>query len=111
MGQKVKLREICHARSGDKGADINIGIAVYDPEHYSWLEENVTAEVVADYLEEYLKGVPNASVTRYDLPKLGAFNFLVRGGLHGGVTRSLILDGHGKSFSQIILDLEIEAPQ
>lgn len=111
MGKRVKLREICHSRSGDKGADVNVGIAVYKPEHYSWLEKHLTEEVIADYLAEYLEGVPNASVTRYDLPKLGAFNFLIRGGLHGGVTRGLILDGHGKSFSQVILDMEIEAPR
>ena len=106
MTDKIKLRQICHSRSGDKRDTVNIGLAVYDPVHYEWVKEHVTAEAV----DEYLKGVPHGEVTRYELPKISALNFVVQNALGGGVSRSLMLDGHGKGFSAILLDMEIEAP-
>lgn len=111
MAKRVKLREICHGRSGDKGSDLNVGLAVYNPKHYEWLKRHLTAEVVAEYVGEYLGGWGNGPVTRYELPKLAAVNFFIPGGLLGGATRSVLLDGHGKSFSQILLDMEVDAPQ
>ena len=106
LTKRVRLREICFSRSGDKGSDVNIGIAVYDPQHYLWIRDHVTEQVVEDYLS-----VVNAGkVSRYELPKIGALNFLVHGGLAGGASKSLMVDGHGKSFSSILLDLELDAP-
>ena len=110
MAHKVKLRELCHSRSGDKGHDVNVGIVVYDAKHYEWLKRTVTPEVITEYVSEYLGDEGRGPVTRYELPKLGAMNFVIPGGLLGGVTRSLQLDGHGKSFSQILLDMEVDAP-
>ena len=106
MTRKIRLREICHSRSGDKGSNVNIGIAVYDQTHYQWVKDQVTEEVVTNYLKEVTEG----HITRYELPKLGSLNFLVRDALGGGASRSLMTDGHGKSFSSILLDLQIEAP-
>ena len=102
----VKLRDICHARSGDKGDTANIGLIAYDPAHYPWLVEHVTADAVAAHLGARVRG----PVRRYELPKIGALNFAIEGALGGGVTRSLIIDGHGKGFSAILLDMEVAAP-
>ncbi len=108
--KKIKLREVCHGRSGDKGCDVNIGLAVYNGKHYEWLKRTVTSKVVSDYVNEYLEGQGTAPIKRYELPKLSAVNFVIPGGLLGGVTRSMQLDGHGKSFSQILLDMEVDPP-
>ena len=106
MTKKVRLREICFGRSGDKGSDVNIGIAVYHPPHYQWIRDHVTEQIV----EAYLMPINAAKVSRYELPRIGALNFLVHGGLAGGASKSLMVDGHGKSFSSILLDMEIDAP-
>lgn len=106
MASPVKLRDICHARSGDKGDIANIGLVAYDPAHYTWLAEHVTAAAVTAHLGARVKG----PVRRYELANIGALNFVVEGALGGGVTRSLVLDGHGKGFSSILLDMEISAP-
>jgi len=107
VARKVRLREICFSRSGDKGSDVNVGIAVYDQKHYQWVKERVTEKVVADYL----KDVAFDSITRYELPKIGALNFLIRGGLAGGASKSLMIDSHGKSWSSILLDLQVDTPE
>ena len=106
MTSTIKLRDICHARSGDKGDTANIGLVAYDPAHYPWLVEHVTAEAVAAHLGVRVRG----PVRRYELPKIDALNFVIEGALGGGVTRSLFIDGHGKGFSAILLDLEIPPP-
>jgi len=106
MTNRIKLRQICHARSGDKADTVNIGLIVYDQNHYQWVKKYVTAEAVS----EFLKGVPHGRVERYELPKIGALNFVIHNALGGGVSRSLMLDGHGKGFSYILLEMEIEAP-
>ena len=106
MAGKIRLREICHSRSGNKGDGVNIGIAVYDPKHYQWLKDHVTAQVVAEYVNEVTAG----PVTRYELPKLGAFNFVVSSVLEGSQSGTPILDTLGKCFSSILLDMEIDAP-
>ena len=106
MNTKIRLREICFGRSGDKGSDVNIGIAVYRPQHFRWIRDRVTEQVVEGYLGPAAPG----KVSRYELPRIGALNFLVEGGLAGGASKSLMVDGHGKSFSSILLDMEIDAP-
>jgi hypothetical protein len=102
----MKLREIAHARTGDKGNTSNISVIAYDGNHYPLLVAQVTAERV----RAHFAGVVEGSVVRYELPRIGALNFVMTQTLGGGVTRSLALDAHGKSLSSALLDLEIEAP-
>ena len=102
----MKLREIAHSRTGDKGNTSNISEIAYDPKDYRLLVTQVTAERV----KAHFAGVVEGSVVRYELPKIGALNFVMTETLGGGVTRSLALDAHGKSLSSALLDLEIEAP-
>jgi len=99
----MKLREIAHSRTGDKGNTSNISVIAFDEKRYPLLERHVTAERVKAHLADIAHG----EVTRYELPKIGALNFVLRDALGGGVTRSLALDAHGKGLSSAILDLEI----
>ena len=99
----MKLRAIAHSRTGDKGNTSNISVIAYRDEDYPVLVEHVTAERVKAHFADIVHG----EVTRYELPKIGALNFVLRDALGGGVTRSLALDAHGKSLSSAILDLEI----
>jgi len=99
----MKLREIAHSRTGDKGNTSNISVIAYDATHYPLLAEQVTAERV----KSHFAGVVEGDVVRYELPNIGALNFVMTNALGGGVTRSLALDAHGKSLSSALLDLEI----
>ena len=100
----MKLREIAHSRTGDKGNTSNISVIAYDPRDYPLLREQVTA----DRVRAHFAGVVEGEVVRYELPKIAALNFVMGQTLGGGVTRSLALDAHGKSLSSALLDLEIE---
>ena len=99
----MKLRSIAHSRTGDKGNIVNISVIAYKPEDYLILEKQLTSEKVKDYFSEIVKG----EVVRYDMPLIGALNFVLYDALGGGVTRSLILDKHGKSLSSALLDMDI----
>jgi uncharacterized membrane protein YeiH len=99
----MKLRAIAHARTGDKGDTSSISLIAYDEANYPRLVEHVTAGRVGAHFGGILRG----DVTRYEIPSLGALNFVLRKALGGGVTRSLALDTHGKSLSSALLDLEI----
>jgi hypothetical protein len=99
----MKLREIAHSRTGDKGDTSNISVIAYDRADYALLERHVTAERVA----EHFAGIVRGEVTRYTLPQLGALNFVLRRALGGGVTRSLALDAHGKCLGSALLALEL----
>jgi hypothetical protein len=99
----MKLRAIAHSRSGDKGAVINISLIAYDESDYPRLARHVTAPRVKAHFADLIDG----EVVRYELPCIGALNFVLRGVIDGGVTRTLALDGHGKSLSSALLDLEI----
>jgi hypothetical protein len=99
----MKLREIAHSRTGDKGDISNISVIAYNEADYPFLEEHLTADRVAEHFKELLVG----TVTRYELPNIGALNFVLTGMLAGGVTRSLALDAHGKTLSSALLDLEL----
>jgi hypothetical protein len=99
----VKLHEIANARSGDKQNRLNIALVCRDPAHYDSIARQVTAERVA---EAFAARRPTR-VVRYDLPLLAAFNFVLDDVLEGGVNASLGLDGHGKSLSFLLLDIEI----
>ena len=99
----MQLREIAHARAGDKGNISNIGVFAFRAEDYASLAKFLTPAVVA----EHFRGIITGPVVRYDLPKLAAFNFVLYGALGGGVTRSLALDAHGKCLSSILLDIDV----
>lgn len=101
---KVKLLHLAHARSGDKGDTANVGLIAYKPEYYAALVERVTAERV----KEHFRGICFGDVERYELPNLGALNFLLHKSLDGGGTISLRTDAQGKTYSAALLRMEIE---
>ena len=105
--KKVRLREICHARSGDKGFHANIGLIVYDKRHFELIRQQVTAERVKVLFQDSVKG----EVKRYELPRMGALNFVLYDSLDGGATRTLSMDSYGKVLSSILLSLEVEIPE
>lgn len=101
---KIKLYQIAHARAGDKGDISMISLITYDPQHYSLLHREVTPSRV----NTHFANLAPSSVERFELPSLGVLNFVLKGVLGGGVTRSLMLDGHGKTLSSYLLDLEVD---
>lgn len=101
---KRKLIDLAHARSGDKGDTANIGIIARQPEYYPILVSQVTAERV----KEHFKGVCLGKVERFEVPNLGALNFLLRESLDGGGTVSLKADPQGKTYSTALLRMEVD---
>ncbi len=102
----IRLGELAHARSGDKGDRANIGVVASDLRHYAHLRTHLTAEVVAAFFAPMGIGL----VTRYELPKIHAFNFVIDHALAGGASRSLRLDTQGKALGTILLECPIAAP-
>ncbi|OOM74906.1 hypothetical protein CLPUN_36330 [Clostridium puniceum] len=100
----MKLREIAHSRTGDKGNISVISVIAYDEKNYRKLKEKVTIEKVKKQFEHIVKG----KITRYEIESLGALNFVMENALGGGVTRSLSIDPHGKSLSSLLLEIEID---
>lgn len=100
------LRELAHARAGDKGNTSNIGVIAYVPHYFPILLREVTPERV----KAHFRGIVAGPVTRYALPNLYAMNLVLERALGGGVTRSLSLDPHGKSYSALILTMHVEVP-
>lgn len=103
----VRLGELAHTRSGDKGDTCNIGVIAYDPRQYSVLAHQVTAARVKQHFGNLVKG----EVERFELPNLAALNFLLHQALGGGGTVSLRTDAQGKTFGAALLSLEIELPE
>lgn len=103
---RIPLYRLAHARSGDKGDTVNVGVIALEPEYYDLLAERLTAERVKAHFGGLVKG----EVERYDLPNLGALNFLLHHALGGGGTVSLMTDAQGKTFSTAMLRLELEVP-
>ena len=101
------LRELAHARAGDKGDTNNIGVIAYAPHYYPILLRLLTPERV----KQHFRGIVKGRITRYELPKVHAVNLVMEGALGGGVTRSLSLDPHGKSYSALILTMPVEVPE
>lgn len=101
---KVRLIDICHARSGDKGDTANIGLIARKQEHYQVIKKYVTADVVKKHFE----GVCFGKVERFELPNLWALNFLLHESLGGGGTKSLKNDAQGKTLSSALLRMEID---
>ena len=103
---KVKLVKLAHARSGDKGDTANVGLIALKPEYYPILVEQVTAARV----KEHFRGICHGEVERFELPNLGALNFLLHESLDGGGTISLKTDAQGKTYSSALLRMEIDVP-
>ena len=101
---KIKLLHLAHARSGDKGDTANVGLIAYKPEYYPILVAQVTAERV----KEHFKGICLGEVERFELPNLGALNFLLHRSLDGGGTLSLKTDAQGKTYSTALLRMEVD---
>ena len=101
---KIQLRQIAHARSGDKGDTANIGLIALKTEYYPILVQEVTAERV----KQHFTGICKGAVERYELPNLKALNFLLHQSLGGGGTISLKTDPQGKTLSSALLRMEIE---
>ena len=104
MSRTVKLREIAHARAGDKGNMSNISLWAYDPRHYEAIKAQVTAERLKSAYPRLIRG----SVRRYELDGLHGLNFVLTDAIEGGVNSSLNLDSHGKSWSYLLLALDVE---
>lgn len=103
----IRLGEIGYARSGDKGSSANIGVIAHTPECYAVLLERLTAARVA----EFFRPMGALRVTRFELPNLGALNFLLEGVLAGGGSRSLRIDAQGKALGQALLEIELEVTE
>jgi hypothetical protein len=104
MTRRVMLREIAHARAGDKGNRSNVAVYVYEQRHYGALKAQLTAARLRAEFPRLLEG----KVERFELEQLGALNFVMDQALEGGVNESLNLDSHGKSWSFLLLGLEVE---
>lgn len=103
----VKLLEIAHGRSGDKGNGSNVGIIARHPDIYPFLKKELTADRVKDHMKHVCKG----EVERYELPNIGALNFILNESLGGGGTVSLKLDAQGKTHASQVLRMDIDVPE
>ena len=106
MGTRVQLRQIAYARSGDKGANANIGVIARTPAGFEILRRHLTEQVVA----AFFKPMGVGKVDRYELPNLGALNFVLHDILDGGGSISLRIDAQGKALGQQLLELRLELP-
>ncbi len=103
---KIQLRKLAHARSGDKGDTANVGLIALRDQFYPILQREVSAARV----KNHFAGICHGDVERFELPNLGALNFLLHHSLGGGGTLSLMTDAQGKTFSTALLRMEIEVP-
>jgi hypothetical protein len=103
----VRLGDLAHARSGDKGDRANIGVVANDAQCYAWLDAHLTEEAVA----EFLRPLGIGRVRRYALPRIHAFNFVIESALAGGASRSLRLDSQGKALGTALLELRLPIPE
>jgi len=101
---RVQLTKLAHARSGDKGDTANVGLIALKDEFYPLLVREVTAARV----KEHFGGICKGEVERFELPNLGALNFLLHESLGGGGTLSLMTDAQGKTFSTALLRMKID---
>ena len=103
---RVRLVDIAHARSGDKGDTANVGLIAIEPRWYDLLVHAVTTDRVA----QHFRGMIEGPVERYELPNLKALNFLLHGALDGGGTLSLKTDAQGKVYSTALLRMVLDVP-
>ena len=104
---RIQLTKLAHARSGDKGDTANVGLIALREEYYALLVREVTAARV----KQHFKGICKGDVERFELPNLGALNFLLHESLGGGGTLSLMTDAQGKTFSTALLRMEIDVSE
>ena len=103
---KIKLNDIAHARSGDKGANSNIGLMFKSPELYEWAKENITHKLIKEHFQSIAKG----EIIRYEMDNLLALNFILGDSLGGGGSESLLNDAQGKTHGQALLLMEVDLP-
>jgi hypothetical protein len=103
---RIQLVKLAHARSGDKGDTANVGLIALEDKYYPVL----VREVTTDRVKQHFAGICKGEVERFELPNLGALNFLLRESLGGGGTLSLMTDAQGKTFSTALLRMYIEIP-
>ncbi|WP_306589774.1 hypothetical protein [Geothrix sp. 21YS21S-4] len=103
---RVRLEDIAHARSGDKGDGSNVGVIAYTEAGYRLLERELTAERVKEHFSAICKG----SVERFEVPNLRALNFLLHDSLGGGGSESVKTDAQGKTHGQALLRMELDLP-
>jgi hypothetical protein len=104
---QIELFYLAHSRTGDKGDSQTMSLIPYRAEDYLLIESQITAEAVKEHFGRLTRG----KVTRYELPNLSAFNFVLEETLQGGVNDSLNLDTHGKSRSAVLLAMMVEVPE
>ena len=102
----LRVADLAHGRSGDKGDSCNVGLVAYDADGYEVLRRQLTAERVKEHFGALVKG----EVERYELPNILALNFVLRGGLDGGATVSLRSDHLGKTMYAWLLRMEVDQP-
>ena len=103
--ERILVRDIAHARAGDKGDTSNVSVWVYDPDDFELLKRSLTPERIKREFPRLLRG----ELTRYVIEHLHGLNFVMTDALEGGVNASLNLDSHGKSWSYLILGLRLDA--
>ncbi len=102
----VRLFALAHARSGDKGDTVNVGVIARRPEYWEFLRQKLTKRRVREHFGDIVEG----SIDRFELPNLHALNFLLHGALDGGGTMSLMTDAQGKTFSTAMLRMKLRVP-
>ncbi len=107
MNNTISLKEIAHARSGDKGTGANVGVIAYTAAGYAFLEQELTPERLTEHLHE----LKPEGVQRYPLPGIRAFNFVLPGILDGGASRSLRIDSQGKVLALAVLEMQLPHPE
>jgi hypothetical protein len=104
--KRISLREVAHARSGEKGNAANVAVIAYDESDYAILRDQVTIERVKRLYGPITKG----SIVRYEVPNIGALNFVLEDVLEGGRSRTLAFDESGKALSSLMLTMEVDVP-
>jgi hypothetical protein len=104
--KRISLREVAHARSGEKGNAANVAVIAYDEADYTILRDQVTVESVKRLYGPITRG----SITRYEVPNIGALNFVLEDVLEGGRSRTLAFDESGKALSSLMLTMEVDVP-
>ena len=104
---EIYLKEIAHGRSGDKGDTSNVCVYAREPQYYDIIRREVTVEKVREYFGDMVKG----DITRYEIPTLGGFNFVMKRALGGGATLSLRLDTLGKSMGSAFMRMKIHVEE
>jgi len=102
----IKLIEVAHSRTGEKGDSVNLSVIAYREEDYSIIKEQVSVEKVRNIFGPIAKG----KITRYEIPNIGALNFLIENALDGGRSRNLAFDESGKALSSLVYRMDIEVP-